>query len=86
MSIIVWIVLGGIIGWAASLISESDRHVFEDIVLGITGAVIGGWIMTLMSSAKITSFYFPSFLVAVVSSIVLIWISRAFRGNTRSIQ
>ncbi len=85
MTIILWIVLGGIAGWIASIVTGSDRGILGDIILGILGAIIGGWIAALIGGAGISGFNLPSLIVAVLGSIVLIWISRAFRGTTRNI-
>ncbi len=84
MNIILWIVLGGVAGWIASLITESNRSILGDIILGILGAVLGGWIMTLAGGRGMSGFNLSSLLVAILGSIVLIWISRAVwtgRGN-----
>ena len=48
MNIILWVVLGGIAGWIASLVTDSDRGILGDIILGILGAIIGGWIVELV--------------------------------------
>lgn len=85
MNIVLWIVLGALAGWIASLITNSDRSLAGDIILGILGAVIGGWIVALLGGRGITGFNLPSLLVAVLGSIVLIWISRAFRGSTNNL-
>jgi uncharacterized membrane protein YeaQ/YmgE (transglycosylase-associated protein family) len=82
MNIILWIVLGGIAGWIASLITNSDRGVLGDIILGILGAIIGGWVVTLIGGQGVTGFNLSSLLVAVLGAVILIWISRAFRGGT----
>lgn len=85
MSIILWIVLGGIAGWIASAITSSSHGVLGDIILGILGALIGGWIMSLFGTTGVTGFNLPSLLVAVVGSIVLIWIGRTLRGPTGNV-
>lgn len=77
MQILLWIVLGGVAGWIASLLTGSGRGVLGDIILGILGAILGGWIMSLFGGSGVTGFNLSSLLVAVLGSIVLIWISRA---------
>ena len=84
MNIILWVVLGGIAGWVASLITESERSVLGDIILGVLGAIIGGWVMSLAGGTGITGFNLPSLLVAVLGSILLIWISRAVWSGSQS--
>jgi len=77
MGIILWIVLGAIAGWIASMITGSNRGILGDVILGILGAVLGGWIMSLIGGQGITGFNVSSLLVAIIGSILLIWISRA---------
>jgi len=82
VSILVWIVFGAIAGWIASLIMRTEGGLLFDIVLGIIGAAIGGWIMTVMGQPGVTGFNFYSIVVAVVGGIILIAISRLFRGHS----
>ncbi len=77
MGVLLWIVLGAVAGWVASLITKSAHGVFVDIVLGIVGAVIGGFIMNLLGQPGVTGFNIYSLLVAVVGAVILIWIGRA---------
>ncbi len=80
-TVIFWIVLGGIAGWIASLITGSDRSIVGDIIVGILGAVLGGWIFSLIGGRGITGFNLSSFLVAILGSVLLIWILHAVRGD-----
>lgn len=80
MSIIAWIVLGLIAGFIASKIV--DRHgqgVMLDIVLGVVGAVIGGWLFSAFGGAPVTGLNIYSILVAIVGAVVLLLIVNAFR-------
>jgi uncharacterized membrane protein YeaQ/YmgE (transglycosylase-associated protein family) len=80
MSIIAWIILGLIAGFIASKIV--DRHgqgVVLDIVLGIVGAVIGGWVFSAFGGAGVTGLNIYSILVAIVGAVVLLVIVNAFR-------
>jgi uncharacterized membrane protein YeaQ/YmgE (transglycosylase-associated protein family) len=74
MGIILWIIFGGIVGWVASLIMDTDESqgLPLNIVIGIVGAVIGGWLMSAIGSTGVTGFNLYSFLVAIVGSVVLI--------------
>lgn len=76
MSIIAWIVLGGIAGWIASLLIGADDSmgVFTNILVGIAGAFIGGLIFNFFGAADVTGFNFYSLLVAVVGAAVLLWV------------
>lgn len=78
MGIILWIILGGIAGWLASVITESDHGAILDIVLGIVGAFVGGMIMNFFGQAGVTGFNLYSIIVAVIGSVVLIAIGRIF--------
>lgn len=79
MGIILWIIFGAIVGWVASSIMGTSEGLMMDIVLGIVGAVIGGWLMSFFGGTGITGFNLYSFLVALLGAVVLIGIVRAFR-------
>ena len=67
MSIIAWIVLGLIAGFIASkLVSGSGQGLLMDIVLGIVGAVVGGYLFTALGATGITGFNLYSMFVAIV--------------------
>lgn len=82
MGLIAMIVLGAIAGWIASLVTRSSTGLLMDIILGIVGAVIGGFIMTFFGQPGITGFDFYSLVVAVIGAIVLIWVGRLLTGST----
>lgn len=83
MSIIAWIVLGLIAGWLAGIIMRGSGYgIIGDIVLGIVGAIVGGWITgALLGRDMINGFNVETLLVAVLGAIVLIAISRLFTGR-----
>ena len=82
MSIIVWLVLGLIAGFIASRIVESSGNgVIIDIVLGIIGAVVGGYLFTLFGAAPVTGFNLYSLLVAIVGAVVVLLIYHAVVGR-----
>jgi uncharacterized membrane protein YeaQ/YmgE (transglycosylase-associated protein family) len=86
MSILAWIVLGGIAGWIGSLlVNKSGEGLFRDILLGIVGAVIGGWIFGAMGSTGITGLNLWSLFVAVVGSVVFLVVYHAVFGARRTI-
>jgi uncharacterized membrane protein YeaQ/YmgE (transglycosylase-associated protein family) len=82
MSIIAWIVVGGLAGWIASIVMRTDASmgVGSNIVVGILGALIGGWVSTLFGGPAVTGFNLTSFLVAILGSIILLGIVRGFRS------
>lgn len=80
MSILIWIIFGALVGLVASMIMGSGGGLVWDIVVGIVGAVLGGWIMSLVGNSGVTGFNLYSFLVALLGAVVLIAIVRAMRG------
>lgn len=76
MGLITMIILGGLAGWIASLITRSSTGILMDIILGIVGAIAGGFLMSFFGQPGITGFNIYSLIVAVVGAIVLIWIGR----------
>ncbi|MEO6078005.1 MAG: GlsB/YeaQ/YmgE family stress response membrane protein [Candidatus Andersenbacteria bacterium] len=82
MDILLWIIFGGIVGWVASLIMGTDgqQGLIANIVVGIIGAIVGGWLMNLVgNNAGASGFNLPSFLVALLGSVVLIAILKMIR-------
>lgn len=79
MSILAWIVLGLISGWIASVImkTNSDQGAAADIVLGVLGALVGGFAFSALGGTGITGFNLYSVLVAVLGSVALLGIKRA---------
>jgi uncharacterized membrane protein YeaQ/YmgE (transglycosylase-associated protein family) len=77
MGILLWILFGGLVGLAASLLTGSGGGLIKDIIIGIVGAVIGGWIMSLISKTGITGFNIYSFLVALLGAVILILVVKA---------
>ena len=73
MSILGWIILGLIAGFIASkLINHTGEGIILDIVLGIVGAVVGGWLFSAMGQAGVTGFNIYSMFVAVVGAVVFL--------------
>jgi len=86
MSILAWILLGGIAGWIGSLlVNKSGEGLFRDILLGVVGAVIGGWIFGAMGSTGVTGLNLWSLFVAVVGSVVFLVVYHAVFGARRTI-
>jgi len=79
MGIILWIIFGALVGWLASIVMKSGGGLLWDIVVGIVGAVIGGFIMSLLGQSDVNGFNLYSFVVALLGACILIWIVRAVR-------
>lgn len=77
MSILVYIIFGGLVGWVASIIAGGSGGLLTDIIVGIIGAAIGGWIMDYFGNSGVTGFNIYSFLVALLGAVILIVIARA---------
>jgi uncharacterized membrane protein YeaQ/YmgE (transglycosylase-associated protein family) len=78
MSILAWLVLGLIAGFIASkLVNKSGEGVVLDIVLGIVGAFVGGWLFTTFGAAGVTGLNLYSMLVAVVGAVVVLVVYHA---------
>ena len=78
MGIISWILLGGIAGWIASmLVNKTGEGLVLDIVLGIIGAMIGGWVFTALGATGVTELNLWSLLVAVDGSLSVLLLYHA---------
>jgi uncharacterized membrane protein YeaQ/YmgE (transglycosylase-associated protein family) len=78
MSIIAWIILGLIAGFIASkLVNKSGDGMLLDIVLGIVGAVVGGWLFRTFGMPGVTGLNIYSMVVAVIGAVVFLVIYHA---------
>jgi uncharacterized membrane protein YeaQ/YmgE (transglycosylase-associated protein family) len=82
MSILAWIVLGLIAGFIGSkIVNRTGEGFFLDIVLGIAGAVVGGYIFNAVGAVGVTGFNLYSMVVAVIGSIVVLVLYHAIFGR-----
>ncbi len=83
MEIVYWIIFGALAGWVASIFMKTDasQGTLYDIILGIVGAVVGGFFMNNIGKPGITGFNLYSFLVAVIGAIVVIFVGRLVRNR-----
>ena len=80
MSIIAWIILGLIAGFVGSkIVDKRGEGIIVDILLGIVGAVVGGWLFSLFGMHGVTGLSISSFVVAVIGAIVFLLIYHAIR-------
>jgi uncharacterized membrane protein YeaQ/YmgE (transglycosylase-associated protein family) len=87
MSIFSWILFGLVAGIIANVIDPAPSRggIFGAIVLGVLGAVVGGFIANMIFGIGVTGFNLSSFLVAILGSLVLLYVGRALgRGTTRA--
>jgi uncharacterized membrane protein YeaQ/YmgE (transglycosylase-associated protein family) len=82
MGFLSWIFLGAIAGWIGSLIvNKSGEGLFRDIILGIVGGLVGGWIFQAVGSTGVTGFNVWSLLVAVIGSVIVLMLYHAIAGR-----
>jgi uncharacterized membrane protein YeaQ/YmgE (transglycosylase-associated protein family) len=78
MSILGWIFLGLISGFIASkIVNRTGEGFFLDIILGIVGAIVGGFIFTAVGASGVTGFNLYSMVVAVIGAIVVLVVYHA---------
>lgn len=86
MSIIIWLVMGGVVGWIASMImgTNARQGIILNIVVGIVGALIGGWLIgPLLGAGSINQgITVMSFIVSLIGAIILLAIFNAFQRST----
>lgn len=80
LSFLAWIVLGLVAGFIGSkLVNKSGEGVLLDIILGIIGAVVGGWLFSMFGAHGVTGLNLYSLFVAVVGSVVFLVVYHAIR-------
>ena len=79
-SILVWIILGGFSGWIASKLMKRDAQmgIGMNIIVGIIGAFLGGWVFSLLGWAPATGLNLWSFFVAIVGAVLFLGIVGLF--------
>ena len=89
MNFIIWLIVGGLIGWLASILMKTDgqQGMFLNVVVGIVGAMVGGWFISpLVGVGTINqdNFSLPALLVSFVGAAILLGIVNLFRrGSAR---
>ena len=89
MNFIIWLIVGGLIGWLASVLMKTDgqQGMFLNVVVGIIGAMVGGWFISpLVGVGTINqdNFSLPALLVSFVGAAILLGIVNLFRrGSAR---
>ncbi len=76
MNIIAWILLGAVAGWLASMIADTNEEqgVFGNIVVGIAGALLGGFLVSLVGGDGVTGLNIYSLIVAVGGAVVILFL------------
>jgi uncharacterized membrane protein YeaQ/YmgE (transglycosylase-associated protein family) len=82
VGIIAWIVLGAIAGFITNLIMGGGEGVVLTVILGIVGAVVGGWLAgTLLKVADVTGINIESIVVAVIGGVIVVAVYRMIGGR-----
>ena len=89
MNFIIWLIVGGIIGWLASLLMKTDgqQGIILNVVVGIVGAMLGGWLISPLvgvGTINQNSFSMPALAVSFIGAVILLAIVNRFRrGSAR---
>jgi uncharacterized membrane protein YeaQ/YmgE (transglycosylase-associated protein family) len=82
--LVVWILIGLIAGWAAGKVMKGGGYgVLVDILLGLCGSVVGGWVfhaLGLWAGGGLVG----SFIIAFIGAVLLVWISRLIKKETKT--
>jgi uncharacterized membrane protein YeaQ/YmgE (transglycosylase-associated protein family) len=81
IGIIAWIIVGGLAGWIASKIMDTDEQqgIILNIVVGIVGALIGGFVLGLVGMDMAGAGLIASFLTALLGAVILLFVVKAVR-------
>jgi uncharacterized membrane protein YeaQ/YmgE (transglycosylase-associated protein family) len=85
MNIIIWLVVGGLIGWAASTVMRRPEGLLLNIVVGILGAAFGGWFLSSLvgvSTINQNNFSAPSLVVSFLGAVILLVIVNLVQRRT----
>jgi uncharacterized membrane protein YeaQ/YmgE (transglycosylase-associated protein family) len=89
MNLIIWLVVGGLIGWVASMIMKTDAQqgMILNVVVGVVGAMLGGWLISPLVGAGTVNqgdFSLGGLIVSLIGAIILLAIVNLFRrGKVR---
>ena len=83
MSILAWIIVGIIAGWLAKRVipGEGPGGVLGDLVIGVVGAIAGGWVFNYLGHPGATGVNIGSIVVAFVGAVVVLWLVRQLSGR-----
>lgn len=84
MGLIAWIIFGALAGWLATMVTGDNERTgaLGNIVIGIAGAIIGGYVAGALDIGGVSGFNLSSLLVAVVGSVLLLFVIGIFRGKS----
>jgi uncharacterized membrane protein YeaQ/YmgE (transglycosylase-associated protein family) len=82
MNVIIWLVVGGLIGWVASSVMRTQEGMLLNVVVGIVGAALGGWFLSPLvgvSTINQSNFSAPSLLVSFLGAVILLAVVNVVR-------
>ena len=79
LGIIAWIIIGGLAGWIAGKIKDSSQGSFGNILVGIVGGLLGGWLLSLLGFDAAGGGFWFSLLTAILGSVILLSILNAIK-------
>jgi uncharacterized membrane protein YeaQ/YmgE (transglycosylase-associated protein family) len=84
MNILWWLILGGLAGWVASIITGRNQNMglLANIIVGIIGGILGGWIASLLGLGTINGFNLGSFLIALGGACLLLVLTGMYKRNS----
>lgn len=84
MNVVAWVLFGLLVGLVANILDPAPARggLFGAIVLGIVGALIGGFLSSLIFGISVTGFNFTSFAVSVLGALIVLYVGRAVRGGS----
>jgi len=83
LSFLAWIILGLVAGFIGSkIVNKRGEGMFLDIILGIVGAIVGGFLFSMFGAHGVTGLNIYSLLVAVIGAIVVLWVYHAIVRRT----
>jgi uncharacterized membrane protein YeaQ/YmgE (transglycosylase-associated protein family) len=79
MNVLAWIIFGALAGWIASIVmrTNAEQGALMNILIGIAGAVVGGFVMRAIGGPSVTGFNLSSLLVAILGAIALLGLYKA---------
>ena len=80
MEVIVWIIFGALAGWIASILTGTnpEQGTLGNILVGVVGALVGGYIMNIYGYGGVSGFNGYSLFVAVLGAVISLWIYKMF--------
>lgn len=86
MNFIIWLVVGGLVGWIASMVmgTNAQQGMFLNVIVGIVGALLGGWLISPLvgiPTINQNAFSAGALLVSLVGAVILLFIVKLLRGG-----